>query len=151
MIIRELSSKECGEALNAASFGRLGCARDNQPYVVPIFFATDEDFICSFALPGQKIDWMRENRQICLQFDNYSSGGDWTSVVVFGQFAELIDTDERERAHALLQARPMWWEPGAISPAGRDDTVGNTPIFYRISKTSMTGYRYSSPPGEKVR
>jgi nitroimidazol reductase NimA-like FMN-containing flavoprotein (pyridoxamine 5'-phosphate oxidase superfamily) len=41
MIIRELSSKECGEALNAATFGRLGCARDNQPYVVPVFFATD--------------------------------------------------------------------------------------------------------------
>ena len=150
VIIRELSSKECGEALNAASFGRLGCARANQPYVVPIFFVTDEDSIYSFALPGQKIDWMRDNPQVCLQFDNHRSGADWTSVVLFGQFAELVDADERQRAHALLQARPMWWEPGAISPVGSKHTAGHTPIFYRISKTSMTGYHYSSPPGGKL-
>jgi uncharacterized protein len=150
MIIRELSSRECGEALNAASFGRLGCARENQPYVVPIFFVTDEDSIYSFAIPGQKIDWMRDNPQVCLELDNYSSGADWTSVVVFGQFSELIHTDERQRALALLQVRPMWWEPGALSPVGSDDTAGFTPIFYRISKMSMTGYRYSNPPSGKV-
>ena len=45
MIIRELSNEECSEALNAASFGRLGCTRDNQPYVVPIFFVTDKESI----------------------------------------------------------------------------------------------------------
>ncbi len=148
MIIRELSRKECSEALNASSFGRLGCARENQPYVVPIFFATDDDFIYSFAIPGQKIDWMRVNPKVCLEVDNQSSGNDWTSVIVFGQFTELVDTDERQRAHGLLQARPMWWEPGASSAVGRDDTAGYTPIFYSISKTSMTGYRYSSSPGK---
>lgn len=144
MIIRELSSKECGEALNAANFGRLGCARANQPYIVPIFFVTDDDSIYSFAMPGQKIDWMRDNPLVCLEFDNYGSGAEWTSVVVFGQFTELIHTDERQRAAAMLQARPMWWEPGASSPVGTDNAGGHTPIFYRISKVSMTGRRYSS-------
>lgn len=150
MIIRELSSKECGKALNAANFGRLGCARGNQPYVVPIYFVTDEDSIYSFALPGQKIDWMRDNPQVCVEIDNHSSGADWTSVVVFGEFKGLTHTDERQRAVALLQVRPMWWEPGAISPVGSDDTGGLTPIFYRISKMSMTGYHYSSSPAGKV-
>jgi nitroimidazol reductase NimA-like FMN-containing flavoprotein (pyridoxamine 5'-phosphate oxidase superfamily) len=151
MIIRELSSKECLEALGAANFGRLGCARENQPYVVPIFFAAADDSIYSFAIPGQKIEWMRDNPRVCLQFDNLSDDSNWRSVVVFGQFVELVDTpehrDERRRAHTLLQARPMWWEPGAISPAGADDSAGYSPIFYRISITSMTGYGYSTAPG----
>jgi len=150
MIVRELSSKECREALSAANFGRLACARENQPYIVPIFFAADGDFIYSFASPGQKIDWMRENPQVCLQFDNLSDGANWTSVIVFGQFFELMDTpehgDERRRALTLLQVRPMWWEPGAISSVGGDPGAGSVPIFYRISSTAMTGHGYSTPP-----
>ncbi len=150
MIVRELSGKECLEALSAATFGRLGCAQDGQPYIVPIYFAADGDGIYSFAIPGQKIDWMRANPQVCLQFDNLSDGSDWTSVVVLGRFVELVDApehrEERRRAHTLLQARPMWWEPGALSPVGREDGADHSPIFYRISRTSMTGYGYSTSP-----
>jgi nitroimidazol reductase NimA-like FMN-containing flavoprotein (pyridoxamine 5'-phosphate oxidase superfamily) len=34
----EMTVSECQEALEHAHVGRLGCARDNQPYVVPMNF-----------------------------------------------------------------------------------------------------------------
>jgi len=154
MLVHELTGEQCRHALRSASFGRLACAHDDQPYVVPIFFAVDEDSIYSFAIPGQKIEWMRENPEVCLEIDTLSNGCDWTSVVVFGRFLELTDTqehrDERLHAHRLLQVRPMWWEPGALTPVNRDDRAGYIPIFYRIASERMTGYRYAPSPKENV-
>ncbi|MGH9704670.1 MAG: pyridoxamine 5'-phosphate oxidase family protein, partial [Candidatus Acidiferrales bacterium] len=39
MLITEISAKECEEILDRNGFGRLGCSRGDQPYVVPIYFA----------------------------------------------------------------------------------------------------------------
>jgi len=39
MVITQMSEEECRAFLASASLGRLGCARDNQPYVVPTPFA----------------------------------------------------------------------------------------------------------------
>lgn len=154
MLVRELTRDECRDALRSASFGRLACAQRDQPYVVPTFFAVDGDSIYSFAIPGQKIDWMRDNPKVCLEIDTLSNGSDWTSVVVFGRFLELTDTDEhrdeRLHAHSLLQIRPMWWEPGALTPASRSDRAPYAPIFYRIATEQMTGCRYAPAPIENV-
>ena len=40
MMINEISAHECRAVLERASVGRLGCALNNEPYVVPI--ADDE-------------------------------------------------------------------------------------------------------------
>ena len=39
MVINEMNEKECSGFLASASLGRLGCSLDNEPYVVPIYFA----------------------------------------------------------------------------------------------------------------
>ena len=38
-----------------AAVGRLACPRDNQPYVIPIYFALHGDYLYSFTTLGQKI------------------------------------------------------------------------------------------------
>jgi nitroimidazol reductase NimA-like FMN-containing flavoprotein (pyridoxamine 5'-phosphate oxidase superfamily) len=123
----------------------LACARDNQPYVVPIYFVVGDRYLYSFALPGQKVDWMRENPKVCVEADTIGARDDWTSVVVVGRYQELSDAPhfQRDRALAqeLLQRRPMWWEPGAISLDGRDGRDGYVPIVYRIAVDSLSGYR----------
>lgn len=145
MKIERLTETECLDTLASMGFGRLACARDNQPYVVPIYFATGDNCLYSFALPGQKIDWMRENPLVCIEADTVSSGDDWISVVVFGRYRELTDDAdsraERELAHRRLQGRPMWWEPGATSREGHAGVGGHAPIFYRVSINGLTGYR----------
>ena len=42
-LIHEMSDNECRAVLARGSIGRLGCALDNQPYVVPIYFAYEPE------------------------------------------------------------------------------------------------------------
>ena len=152
MNVQEITAAECYAKLASAGFGRLGCARDNQPYVVPIYFAVDGETIYAFSLPGQKIDWMRENPRVCLEADWMNSSEDWTSVVAVGRYEELTDTpqyyNERLQALALLQGRPMWWEPGTSPPTSEHNRPGYASIFYRIVVDRVTGYRgVPGPPG----
>ena len=55
--MRDDGEDECRAALGRVNFGRLACARDNQPYIVPIYFAYDGHHVYGFSTPGQKIDW----------------------------------------------------------------------------------------------
>jgi len=41
MFIHEMTVDECSGALKEMRLGRLACAQDNQPYIVPINFAFD--------------------------------------------------------------------------------------------------------------
>lgn len=145
MYIHEMSEAECRKALTEASHGRLGCVRDNRPYIVPIYFAFDGDYIYGFTTLGQKIEWMRSNPYVCLEIDQLNSHDDWMSVIVFGRYEELPDEPQfvaaRIQAHELLQRRVMWWEPAYIGSAHRDMPHSITPIFYRIIIDRVTGHR----------
>ena len=39
MVIREMNREECHRVLAGARLARLGCAHENQPYVVPVYLA----------------------------------------------------------------------------------------------------------------
>ena len=86
--------------------GRLACARDDQPYVVPIHFAYDGEGLYGLTTAGQKIDWMRSNPRVCLEIDERSSDDRWLSIVVLGRYEELPGTAacERARTHATRAA-----------------------------------------------
>jgi nitroimidazol reductase NimA-like FMN-containing flavoprotein (pyridoxamine 5'-phosphate oxidase superfamily) len=145
MYVQRLSTEECNTTLANARFGRLACSRDNQPYIVPTYFIVQDGQIYAFALPGQKLDWMRENPRVCLEIDDVNGRDHWTSVVVSGRFEELSDNPEyeslRKRALELLQGRPMWWEPGAVTVADRSQTLGFEPVYYRVRIDQLTGLR----------
>jgi uncharacterized protein len=154
MFIHEMTYEECLHALRKARVGRLGCARDNQPYVVPIYFAFDGTYVYGFTTVGQKIEWMRSNPQVCLEVDEEISDQQWTSIIIFGRYEELPDNPEhkaaRTRAYASLQKRIMWWEPAYISQAHRDQPHSLTPIFYRIRIERITGHHATADVSEPV-
>jgi len=142
MLIHELTEDECSTALESVSFGRLACACDGQPYVVPMYFSYDGKHIYAFSTLGQKIEWMRSNPLVCLQIDDRKSHFQWMSVIVSGRYDELPDTrdfeSERAHAHEVLQKRANWWQPALVPLEHRE---GLTPIFYRIHIIGMTGRR----------
>ena len=101
MKIHEIPEDECRAVLARNAIGRLGCALDNQPYVVPILFAYEPDYVYAFSTVGQKIEWMRSNPKVCLQVDEIAGQSQWTSVLVNGTYEELPDPPRSvERAHA---------------------------------------------------
>lgn len=146
MIVKELTEQECTAVLGTSSLGHLACAKDNRPYVVPITFAFADHFIYSFSLPGQKVEWMRKNPQVCLQVEDLKRGQEWKSVVVHGTYEELPDRigSKRERDHAwsLLSQHANWWEPGGLKPITA--APSSLHLFYRIHIESLTG-RHAFP------
>jgi nitroimidazol reductase NimA-like FMN-containing flavoprotein (pyridoxamine 5'-phosphate oxidase superfamily) len=145
MFIHEMTVDECSGALKKARLGRLACAQDNQPYIVPINVVLGGTYIFGFTTLGQKIEWTRLNPLVCFEVDEVVSHNEWMSIVVFGRYEELPDKPEYEkeriRAHACLQERAMWWEPAYISQEHRDQPHSLTPIFFRIHVEKMTGHR----------
>lgn len=142
MIICEMTEDECDTALQQVVFGRLACARYDQPYIVPIYFSYDRKYLYGVTTLGQKIDWMRSNPLVCVEIDERTNHYQWMSIVVFGRYEELPETPEYEhaRAHALavLQKRPMWWQPASVATERREQ---RPPIFYRIHINQITGHR----------
>jgi nitroimidazol reductase NimA-like FMN-containing flavoprotein (pyridoxamine 5'-phosphate oxidase superfamily) len=141
-----MSEDECRAVLARLSFGRLACARDNQPYVLPIYFAYDGHHVYGFSTPGQKIDWMRANPLVCLEADERESRERWTSVIISGRYQELADTAElaaaRAQAHRALQEHATWWDYTAVAAAEwRRKDQPFEPIFYRIHIDRITGHR----------
>lgn len=145
MIIREMTKEECLDVLTKAGFGRLACARDNQPYIVPVYFALDKAYLYGIATEGKKIDWMRSNPLVCVEADEILNQNQWKSVVAFGHYEELPDTERwqrvREHAHSLLQKRPNWWQPAYVATTHRGVAHSLTPLFYRIRLDEISGHK----------
>ena len=142
MLINELTRQASLDVLARTHLGRLACCRQMQPYIVPFHFAYQNNCLYSFSMPGQKIDWMRANPLVCVEADQMRRE-QWTTVIVFGHYTELPDTDETrsERALALglLQQRAEWWEPGIVKITQCGTLPALVPIFYRISIVQITG------------
>lgn len=142
MNLLEMKQEECLELLSSERIGRLGCSKDGQSYIVPISYSLDENYLYSFSLDGQKIEWMRTNSAVCVQVDRLVAHDDWTSVIVCGRYEELPDQiggkHIRERAWSLLSRHANWWEPGAVKPMTHSPAPH---LFYRIRIESMTGRR----------
>ena len=145
MVIHELTADECRDVLAHAGYGRLACARADQPYVVPFFYYLDRlsDSLYSFSTVGQKIDWMRGNPRVCVEVDQVVDQANWTTVVAFGRYIEITnsrqDEPERRRASELFQHREMWWLPGLGKRSSVDEHV--TAVVYRIVLDNLTGRR----------
>ena len=150
MRIDELTDSECREILSRASLGRLGCSLNDQPYVIPVGVAYEDDSIYVFSTLGQKIKWMRSNPKVCVQADEIRSQSDWASVIAYGEFQELPEPQfEQERAHArrLLQKRHQWWLNAMAERRIRLRDEEIKPLFFRIRVSSITGLR-SAPEAD---
>jgi uncharacterized protein len=145
VLIEELGRQVCLDLLSRTRLGRLACSQGPQPYVVPFYFACDNNFIYSFSTFGKKIEWMRANPLVCVEADEVVNSRNWMSVIVLGRYEELPDTPEwsmeRDVAHCLLQQQAMWWEPAYAKTAIHGRMFSLEPVFYRIHIDEITGRR----------
>lgn len=142
MVIERMNDSECRGVLERALVGRLGCAMDGQPYVVPVYLAYEDDCVYVFSTFGKKIEWMRANPRVCLQVDEGSGQSGWMSVVANGRYEELPEpefTSERAHARKLLEKRHRWWLNALAERRLEANDVSIDPMFFRIHIDSMSG------------
>lgn len=149
MIIHDLTVAECESLLSRSTIGRLACALNNQPYIVPISYAFDQAAQClyGFSTRGQKTLWMRQNPLVCVAVDEVADQVHWTSVVVTGRYQELRGAREAPEAWRrigdLFAERATWWLPATARRATGEE--GDTPVFYCIHIDRMSGRRTARP------
>lgn len=101
-MIDKLGEREAREFLQNNQLGHLGCIVESEPYVLPVSYWSDGEFIYSHSLPGLKINAMRKHPRICLQVETIQDAYNWQSVIAFGFYFEITDAEERERILTLL-------------------------------------------------
>jgi hypothetical protein len=141
-------------------------------YVAYYAPAGEEACLCGFATPGQKIEWMRANPLVCVEVDRVEGYDQWESVIVLGRYEELSEPEvgngerfptraesaagrttvpdttgcrgESLMVHQILQAKGMWWEPGATAWAARTQRHPSEPfilVYYKVRIDQVSGYR----------
>ena len=145
MLLHDMDVQECRDLLTRIGMGRLACARNNQPYAVPIYFAFDNDVLYGFSTIGKKIEWMRQNPLVCVEVDAVRAQNFWDSVVVFGRYEELTEKPEhdvqRRQAQAVLERRALWWQTGYAALQSRGEPKAPAPVFYCIHIDEISGHK----------
>lgn len=143
MRIEAMTEDECRVVLASRHVvAHLACARDDQPYIVPIHLHLDGEYLYGYSTLGQKIEWMHANPLVCLEVDEVASDWQWASVIVYGQYEELPDTPEHEEsrkvAERIFQQHPLWWEPALVTLAAH---APRFPVVFRIRMVRTSGRR----------
>ena len=139
MIAHDLSRADCDAVLARATIARLACASDGQPYIVPIHVAFDGYHLYALSTVGRKIEWMRANPRVCVELEEIQEPAHWTTVIVFGQYEELLTTEDqvaRTWAQRLLTPRAQFWAPAMAKSSSREPA---TPVVFRIRINRVTG------------
>jgi len=145
MLIHDMTRQACIDLLTRTWLCRVACASEGQPYITPLCCAYDENYLYSFSTLGQKIDWMRANPLVCVEFEELVSPQDWTTVIVLGKYEELPDTpqhkESRKRAFDLLHRRDLWWEPGYVKTVVHEKMRPMEHVYFRIHIDEISGHR----------
>jgi uncharacterized protein len=98
----ELNNSEIEDLLRSQVVGRIGCHSDGKPYIVPITYAFDGQYILGHTSEGLKVDILRQNPSICFQVDKVDNMTNWQSVIVWGLFEELQGYEARLAMQKLI-------------------------------------------------
>lgn len=126
--------------LRSALVGRIACCAhdDDRPYLVPIPFGYDGEAVYSISGPGRKVDIMRMQPAVSFEVDEAIAEDRWRSVIAEGEFEEITDPEERQRAIEIVR------------PANGVGSVSPAMIVYRIYLTRKSG-RFEVPDEEAHR
>ena len=149
----KLESHEIEDVLKHQLIGRIGCHANDLTYVVPISYAYDGTYIYGHTYEGMKITMMRENPNVCFEVDIMETMADWKSVICWGRFEEITNTEERKagiqillnRVLPIISSETLHITPHWPFPPGDLNHV--TGIIYRIHLTKKTGRFEKSTSG----
>lgn len=106
-MLGELNEQQIENLLKQQVTGRIACADDRIPYIVPVNYVYDGKKVICHSGPGKKIQMMRKNPVVCFQVDDVVNVFHWQSVVAWGRFEQITEMTEKEQAMQALTKRIM--------------------------------------------
>ena len=146
---RNLNKEAIENLLGHQYLGRIGCHSKDSTFVVPVNYAYDGKAVYCLHNPalktGLKIEVMRENPKVCFEVDVLENGANWQTVIAWGEYEEIREPDQREKALRLLFERKLpvvvpesmkLCEDWPFHPNNLNDIPG---IVFRIKLKDKTG------------
>lgn len=144
-MIDTLNDSRIEEILQKSVIGHIGCCIEDRAYIVPISYAYDGQYVYAHTHEGMKINIMRKNPHVCFEVDNTKNMANWQSVIAWGNYEEITDTEERNKALQLLTGRVLPFNSSITTHIGSEwpfhsqdyHNVGG--IVFRIHLKEKTG------------
>ncbi|MEO5592961.1 MAG: pyridoxamine 5'-phosphate oxidase family protein [Chitinophagaceae bacterium] len=144
-MLGELNEIQMRNVLSSQVLGRLACTDGNQPYIVPVTYMYDGEYIYGQTNEGAKLKILRNNPNVCFEADMMTDMANWQCVLVFGEFEELKD-EPAEKARKFLFKRVLSLLTSSTihghehGEAGQtDDSNRVKTVVYRIKIKQVTG------------
>jgi nitroimidazol reductase NimA-like FMN-containing flavoprotein (pyridoxamine 5'-phosphate oxidase superfamily) len=143
----DLNSNQINNLLSSQAIGRLACCDGKYPYIIPMTYTYDGNYIYGQTNEGKKLDIMRTNPNIAFQVDSYLDIYNWQSVIVYGQFEEIKDNKDNYARELLLKKVMPLLTPSNSKENNHsnigvvelsENTIPET-ILFRISINEKTG------------
>ncbi len=144
-MLGELNETQIRNVLTSQVVGRIGCTDGKQPYIVPVTFTYDGQYIYGQTNEGTKLKMLRKNKNVCFEVDTMTDMRNWQSVIVYGKFEELKNKTA-EKAREILFGRVFTLMTSSTVHAHEheisskvDDNNRIKHVMYRIKIKKVTG------------
>lgn len=144
-MIGELNESQINTLLMSQASGRLGCSLNNQPYIVPVTYAYDGQYIYGQLTEGKKLEILRKNNKVCFEVDLMLNLQTWQGVIVYGTFEELEGEELDEAREFFTSQNYPLSTINKVHPHEHgvsvklDDSNRVKPVMYRINIKKKTG------------
>ena len=138
-MIGKLTNEQIEEVLKENVWGHLGCNDGFNTYVYPINYLYDGKYITCHSQRGLKMQVMQQNSRVCLQVDEVKDDKDWKSVMVHGEYHEVVDEREYNDATKAFADRRLFLKisespilPGSNKQGVKIQSNDSKPAIFRI-------------------
>lgn len=144
-MLGQLNDTQIQNILSSQAVGRLACTDGNQPYIVPVTYNYDGNYIYGQTNEGMKLQILRKNPNVCFEVDWMMDMRNWQSVIVYGKFEELEDEAANEARENLFESVYSLSTSSTIHAhehavtAQLDDSNRVKFVMYRIKIETVTG------------
>ena len=144
-MLGQLSDAKIQSILTSQVLGRLACTNGKQPYIVPVTYTYDGEYIYGQTCEGMKLKILRKNPIVCFEVDMMTDMRNWQSVIVFGRFEELKNKEAEKARDILFGNIFSLMTSSTIHNYGHevngkiDDSTRVKHVMYRIKIKKITG------------
>lgn len=144
-MLGELNETQINSILTSQMVGRLACTNGKQPYIVPVTYTYDGNYIYGQTNVGTKLKILRKNPNVCFEVDMMTDMRNWKSVIVYGKFEELKNAAAVKARDILFDRVFPLMTSSTIHSFGHgeegkvDDSTRVKHVMYRIKIKKVTG------------
>jgi nitroimidazol reductase NimA-like FMN-containing flavoprotein (pyridoxamine 5'-phosphate oxidase superfamily) len=145
-MLGELTHRQIDLVLHSQMIGRIGCYINEKVFITPVTYVYHKGYIYAHSKDGHKVQTMRRNPKVCFQVDAIENMRNWRSVLIWGEYEELIkDADQLSGMEIMADRLAPFIISETVSPTNNFSKSplvvekGKKAVVYRIKIMEKRG------------